>query len=455
MFLFVLCFASCSEEVEINEEKGDCILFSAGVSNGVGTRFSIGRDFKAVFGEGDSVGLFIYKRGEDEESSIDDNLVHGSNIKLTYKNGGWELETPIYYPGSKRVLDVYAYYPYKKDAEVHTLEYNADKEMNELLIASAIGVRRSEDAIMLDFRHTQSMVHITLTRESNVPPFDESMDVYFNGVVGGKYNIATRELVDPITGTIEMSLLGDANRDERYYVAFVPEQEVAPGILFSIFQMTSDKTILSSKDIDFPEMFTRGEVKLFRIRIRQEISKDILYGMYDLYPRYGTPVGMVIEVYGQGKNGKVISLKNVGKIAWAVPDAAGYATGATDYNDGITNKMKVQAIEGWEDNYPAFKACVEYGERWYLPCIGEMQWFLTNTYTNGSRLTAINNNLIWHSNDNPELGIEVVYSNESYFSSTESWVDPARAVKLYTGGSFDTPHDSKEWEYYIRPFYEF
>ena len=457
MFLFVLCLVSCSEEIEtqINEEENSRIRFFAGVSNGVEMRASINTEFKTAFEENDSIGLFIYKRSVGEEPSINKNLVHSSNIKLVYKNGNWELDSPLYYPGSKRLLDIYAYYPYKEDAEVHALEYDAGKEMKELMIASVIGVEKSENAIILQFGHTQSMTHVTLTKDNTVPSFDESLEVYFNGIVGGKYNIATRELAEPITGIIKMNLLGDVYEDLRRYIAFVPEQEASPGILFSIFQMTSDKTILSSKDIDHYETFTRGEVKFFRIRIKQEISKDIVYGLYDLYPRYGTPVGMVIEVYGQGKNGKVISLKNVERTAWAVPNAVEYVTGATDYNDGISNKMKVQTIENWEVNYPAFKACVEYGERWYLPCIGEMQWFLTNTYNNGNRLSTINNNLNRHKDSNPGLIIETVHLNQSYFSSTESWVDSTRAVKLYTGGSFDTPHEPKEWEYYIRPFYEF
>jgi len=457
-FLFTLCLVTCSKEPELITDKEiyNGINFSVGISNGsgIGTKATTGSDFKTTFDNNDVIGLFIYKRNEGDESCVDKNELYVDNLKLTNKNGNWELERPIYYPDSKTLLDIYAYYPYKINSDVHALEYNADKEMVELLMASVIGIKKSENAVALKFQHMQFLAYITLTKDDNVPDFDESMNVYFNGIIGGKYNIATKKLIEPITGIIKMDLAGEAYKDVRGYMAFIPEQEVEAGILFSVFQMTSGKEILSSKDIDQPEIFTRGHVKLFRIRIKQEISKDIVYDLYDLYPKYGVPVGMVIETYHGGKNGKVISLKNVGKVEWATLQAEAYATGATDFNDGITNKMKIQSLENWENDYPAFKACVDYGERWYLPCINEMKWFLTNV-NNGYRLDAINNNLAHHRNNNPELGIETVYYDESYFSSTESSGSGSEALKLYTGGNWDTPPQPKHWAYYIRPFYEF
>ena len=458
MLFLALCLISCSNEIEVTSEgKSDSISFSAGVSSNTYTYTMTSTDsrFKTAFKGGDVIGIFIYSRNEGEVASIDENELYVSNIKLTYQNGNWELERPVYYPGNKKLLDIYAYYPYKDGSDVHSMEYNAHEEMNELLMTSVIGTKKSNSTIMLKFQHMQSLAHVTLTKDNNVPDFDENLNVYFNGVIGGKYNIATQMLAEPLKGIIQMDLASEAGTNKREYIAYIPEQEAPPGILFSFFQMTYNKEILSSKDIDHTEIFVRGMVKQFNIRIKQEIEKNITYGLYDLYPKYGIPVGMVIETYNGGRNGKVISLKNVGKVAWATLEAEGYATGATDINDGITNKMKVQGIENWEENYPAFKACVTYGERWYLPCIGELQWFLTNTYTNGYRLNAINNNLWHHGNNNPELEIETVYIDESYFSSTESWSNPALAIKLYTGGNYDTPHDQKNWPYYIRPFYEF
>ena len=456
ILLFIPLFIACSKEPVpiINESGNDGIKFSIAISDSAGTKVTTNNRFETVFDDNDVIGLFIYMRNEGEEISVETNTLYVDNIRLTYSNGIWELEEPIYYPDSKTLLDIYAYHPYKEDAKVDSLEYYADIETSELLIASAIGIKRNENTISLRFQHMQSLVYLALSKNDNVPDFDENLSVYFNGIIGGRYNISTKELTEPLTGIIKMTLTSEANQETRSYIATVPEQTVTPGILFSIFQMTSYNEILSSNVIDQPETFTRGHVRIFFVRIKQDIPKNITYQQYDLYPKYGTPLGMVIDVYNGGKNGKVISLKNVGKVEWATLQAEAYVTGATDFNDGITNKMKIQSLENWEDDYPAFKACVDYGERWYLPCINEMKWFLTNV-NNGYRLDAINNNLAHHRNNNPELGIETIYSDESYFSSTESSGSGSEALKLYTGGNWDTPPQPKHWPYYIRPFYEF
>ena len=460
--LCALCLVSCSEKIEtiINEEGHHGLSFSIGISstsisNEINTKTTTDSKFKTTFDNDDEIGMFIYKRSKGEEPSVDESHLYVKNVKLTLNNGNWELENPIYYPDSETLLDIYAYYPYKENTNITALEYDAHEEMNELLMVSTLGMKKSITSINLKFQHILSLTHITLVKDSNVPDFDENMNVYFNGVIGGKYNIVTQELTEPVTGIIKMDLAGEAGKETRGYIAYIPEQETATGILFSIFQMTSNKEILSSKDIDQVETFTRGEVRLFYIRIKQEIEKDITYDVYDLYPKYGTPVGMVIEVYNGGRNGKVISLKDTDSVAWAITEAMSYTTDATDFNDGITNKMKIQSLDNWEENYPAFKACIMYGERWYLPGIGEMQWFMTdNTVGNDYRLSAINDRLRNHSTARPELGIELIGWEASYFSSTES-NDPEKAVKLYIGRPYATKDEPKDWRYPVRPFYEF
>ena len=451
--IFMLCLISCSDEIEIviNEEVG--INFLVDEPNSTLTRVSTDSNFSTTFEENDVIGIFIYSRNEGDVSSVDDNELYVNNMKLTYINGNWVLEMPIYYPDSKKMLDVYAYYPYKDGSDVHSMEYNAHEEMVELLMASVIGVKKSENAVMLRFQHMQSLVHLTLTKESNVPDFDGNLKVYFNGVIGGKYNIATHMLAEPITGIIQMDLAGEAGSSERKYMAYIPEQVVAPGILFSIFQMTSKHEILSSKDIDQPETFTRGQIRRYSIRIRQEISKDIVYKQFDLYPAYGIPVGMVVEISNGGRNGKVISLKNIESVQWAVDSVMDFQTGATDINDGITNKMKIQSLENWEDNYPAFKACNDYGERWYLPAIGDMKWFFTNNYFwNDNFLEKINASLNYHRINNSKLDIQLINVYQSYFSSTESGSNDA--MKLYPSSGVLIA-ESKQWSYFVRPFYDF
>ena len=180
-----------------------------------------------------------------------------------------------------------------------------------------------------------------------------------------------------------------------------------------------------------------------------------MYNQFDLYPAYGIPVGMVVEVFNGGKNGKVISLKNIVDMPWSTPEAISIKTDATDYNDGITNTMKIQSFPNWEVNYPAVKACASYGENWYLPSIGDMAWFFTNVNTwNNNFLTRINNNLDYHRKNNSGLDIQLIISTQSYFSSTESSTDHTKAAKLYPANG-DIIYEPKDWNYYIRPFFDF
>ena len=457
ILLFALCLFSCSDKIEtaINEESNNSINFFVGTPINTRAGASMDDPFVTTFGENDVIGIFIYSRNEGENPSIDENELYVNNIKLTYINGNWELESPIYYPDSRKILDIYAYYPYKENADVHSVEYNAHEEMKELLMASVIGAKRSDSAIKLQFKHMQTLVYITLTKDNNVPHFDNNLKVYFNGVIGGKYDISTQMLTEPLTSIIQMDLSGEASEIARTYVAYVPEQEVAPGILFSIFQMTSGKEILSSKDIQQPETFTRGQVRMFVIRIKQEISKDIVYQPFDLYPAYGIPIGMVVETSNGGKNGKVISLKNIVGVDWAVTGAKNIKTYATDINDGITNKMKIQSLDNWEENFPAFKICNDYGERWYLPSIGDMRWFMTNGGSwNGDFLNRINSKLAEYQRDNVELDIQLIKVDQSYYSSTEDPDDHSKAQKLFPKDGAH-PFEPKDWGYFVRPFYEF
>ena len=182
-FLFTFCLISCSNEIELltGEEGDNRINFSAGISNGISTRVSTSSELKTTFDDNDVVGIFIYIQNEGEVLSTDEKNLYVKNIKLIYNNGNWELERPIYYPDSKKLLNIYAYYPYKEDADVHALEFNVDKEKTELLIASSIGTKKSDNAVMLKFQHMQSLAHITLTKENSVPDFDENLTVYFTG----------------------------------------------------------------------------------------------------------------------------------------------------------------------------------------------------------------------------------------------------------------------------------
>ena len=431
--LSLLLLVACSEEIVINNK----INFTVGLSNEVNARIITDIGFTTTFEKDDAIGIFIYKRNAEQESSIEENELYVDNRKMTYDGNAWHLESPLYYPDSETLLDVYAYYPYLEGANAKALEYNASLGMKDLLAASVIGIKKEERNILLMFDHLLSLAHVRITKDKKVSAFDKTFKAYFNGVVSGEYNLEKREINNPQKGIVNMELVEEISLDERIYRAWVPAQIVEPGILFSFIQMTSNKEILSSKDIDDPLEFSQGRINQFNIKLTNEIEKDIKYYLYDSYPRYGTPVGIIVSTWNDGRNGKAMSIIDLEDTQWSTEQID---TGSLDRYDGISNKMKIQSIQNWEEKYPAFKLCSDYGERWYLPSHAEAYTFL---YVNRN---AINNNL------NRIPGSQQIVLHRSYFTSTE--VSRGWVYKIYPNDGVDTPMGKNEIGK-IRAFYEF
>jgi len=179
-----------------------------------------------------------------------------------------------------------------------------------------------------------------------------------------------------------------------------------------------------------------GKVSLHRQVLKSEIPKDYRYRMYDPYPKYGIPVGMVIEVYNEGTNGKVMSLWD-----WQAPwTTEPGLTNAMDLFDGISNTMKIQAFPDWETKYPAFAACVAQGEGWYLPSIEECYYhFRTNSWQTNTQLGYI-------------AGAQRIDTWATYWTSTETNESNARKVYVLNG---DSQPANKNSNFKVRAFYMF
>ena len=85
----------------------------------------------------------------------------------------------------------------------------------------------------------------------------------------------------------------------------------------------------------------------------------------DLVERDGVK-GVVF--YTDGSVTKIVSVEE-GLAKWSTEFVA---TGATDMDSGANNMAIIKAIDGWEDKYPAFKWCADYGAGWYLPALNEL-----------------------------------------------------------------------------------
>ncbi len=98
------------------------------------------------------------------------------------------------------------------------------------------------------------------------------------------------------------------------------------------------------------------------------------------YYNDGVREGIVFEVSADGRHGKIVSMKQSAKeLQWSSDSVEQKRLiGADSDTDGAYNMLKVQAISGWREKYPAFKWCADLGEGWYLPSIKELKVFTLN-----------------------------------------------------------------------------
>ena len=436
--LMALLIMACSEEeITTIERVTQEISFSIGISNEANMRVTTDERFRTTFDQGDEVGIFIYKRAEGQNSSIEHNHLYVNNIKMTYNGSSWQLESPIHYADDGSLLDIYAYYPYREGTTATALGYNASHEMQDLLVASILGVKEKFQSIPLNFSHLLSLVHITVDKTENVPNLDETFNAYFHGIVSGEYDLSTKEINNAKEGILKMASIGLPDTLQRTYRAWVPAQQITSGMIFSFIQTSLDKEFSVNTEAITPIYLLQGQVYKSEITLDPETEKGVEYELYDQYPKNGTPIGLVVKVEMGGKIGVIISLNDLGPTAWSTEY---YATRSTNKKDGISNKMRIESIPNWENNYPAFSLCTSLGPRWYLPAHEELYNLL---YT---QMEAINSNLLKIPGSSP------IENNITYHSSTEATDTTVLMITTNGGHTFTV---SKELGGNVRAFYEF
>ena len=438
ILLTAICIAACSEEdIKITKEVSQEISFSIGFSNEANMRVTTDEQFRATFDQGDEIGIFIYKRTEGQNSSIENNQLYVNNKKMTYNGSSWQLESPIYYADDGSLLDIYAYYPYREGATATAFRYNASDEMLDLLAASALGIKEKFHSIPLNFSHLLSLIHITVDKTDKIPNLDATFNAFFHGIVSGEYNLSTKEINKPREGIIKMTPIGLPDTLQRTYRAWIPAQQITSGMIFSFVQTSADNEFSVKKEATEPIYLLQGQVHKSEITLDREIEKGILYKLYDSYPKNGTPIGLVVKVEMGGRVGIIISLNDLGPTEWSEKH---YTTRSTDKNDGISNKMRIESIPNWENDYPAFSLCTSLGPRWYLPAYNELKELLYR------QMATINSRLLEIPGGSP---IDI---NAIYLSSTE--VTDTTALTITTNGGH-TFTMSKEIPGLVRAFYEF
>jgi hypothetical protein len=160
------------------------------------------------------------------------------------------------------------------------------------------------------------------------------------------------------------------------------------------------------------------------------------------YDSSGNPEGVVFELSLAGRYAKIVSLTESVGAAWdpvAIeagfdPDYTGtlpIITHANNAVDGSVNTGIISHFTGWEASYPAFAACTNQGNGWYLPATGELAVLAQKLSSINQKLgeiagaTQITYNYYWTSTE-----IDQFYANsmavkdfsETFFAGTEDEV---------------------------------
>ncbi len=88
----------------------------------------------------------------------------------------------------------------------------------------------------------------------------------------------------------------------------------------------------------------------------------------------GRKRGVVFEVSEDGKHGKIVSLEESQDVfEWSSDvDEQCRRIDLSDMFDGTNNMRRIKQIPKWHYKYPAFAWCIDLGDEWYLPAIGEL-----------------------------------------------------------------------------------
>lgn len=146
---------------------------SAGGTDTPHTRTAIGADGNTTWTEGDAVGVFMLSPGVWNPSGI---LPGGENVGYTVDPATGRLTpvgTPILYPDDEEEeVDFVAYYPLgtKGDGKitddyVYTLSVTdqSDPVSLDLLVASAIGKKKSKETVEFTFEHALAKIQLDIT----------------------------------------------------------------------------------------------------------------------------------------------------------------------------------------------------------------------------------------------------------------------------------------------------
>jgi len=394
--LIFLGFFACSNEneIEIPEPQGDlknAISFNIGFDNRL--KVSTDADFKSQFEDGDEIGLFIIKSG----AAIKPSGNFEDNRKLVYNNGEWTLDgSKIYFPVDGSSLSFYAYYPYTDNVDPTNMTFGVEEDQSQesgynksdLLLAQAKDQLKA--TITLQFAHALSLIQVEVNKGANMVSFDNSLTVsllncFPAASVNLENGVATVKPSD--AKPIVMHRVETGQSATKYnYRALVPAQTIAADTeLFFFVQETTGKEINNNYISETAITLTAAKVSKWKIALDGEALPEHNYAVGDVYPFMGTPLGIVFEISNDGKNGKVVALKE--KAArWGTQgkdesiDGIALIRDADNGKEATQNMVKARKnSSNFAGDYAAFHwIYTEMNENddtgiWYMPAKNELR----------------------------------------------------------------------------------
>lgn len=231
------------------------------------TRVATDTDFNSTWEEGDAIGIYAVKHGEQLAAS--GNYIH--NVKLTYTDGKWTAEEAIYWPQNGTKLDFYAYHPYD-DAptdptsiafNVHTDQSattggKSNYNLSDLLMAKNDNLGKGYgkgETVKLSFTHALAMVQVNVSKSMVGDYPADMLKVWLNGCTTyGILNLSTQSTIPPTGGSPSKIRMypcpndgGDAPGIYAYR-ALVPVQTIAKGTALFSFEYDGS-TLLRSEPL--------------------------------------------------------------------------------------------------------------------------------------------------------------------------------------------------------------
>ncbi|MBB4037247.1 hypothetical protein GGR21_003164 [Dysgonomonas hofstadii] len=469
-----------------SETPASAVKFNLGFQ--ASTKVATDEAFQSIFENGDEVGLFVVKEGEILQATGN----YEDNRKLVYNGTNWQLEgDDIFYPTDGTNLSVYAYYPYQDGTNPTDLAFEAGTDQNnaagysasDFLLAKA--ENQTEANINLPFSHTMALIHVEVVRGKNLASITSALEMNLHSCMTSFISDWSTLKATVKTGTVnDIKMLRVENSlNAHIYRALVPAQTIVSGTkLFSFVQTTNGSEIDNIYTTAAETELVAGKVTKWKITLNGEELPEHNYQVGDVYPFTGTPIGIVFEISNEGKNGKIVSLKE-NQQRWGAnkDESADGVPTIRDVNDGKTASQnlveKRRSGSNFATDYAVFSWLLNtmnesnvYGE-WYMPAKNELRSLvagmsgltysqIVNTWTDGNSMpdftaqACVDARTAFNTKIKNAGGTEMNITNGQYWASTEADATFAWSVHLETGKIHATKRKDDAWGR-LRPIMQF